>query len=84
VQGKVWRALLYKKMATAFHEILATVRQTAAAHASALDELERAFSAQTVKNKSAEENCPHHHLKKKNDEFFFKSPSLSTTIDCAR
>jgi hypothetical protein len=36
------------------HEVFATVRQTAAAHASALDELERAFSAQTVRNKSAE------------------------------
>jgi hypothetical protein len=35
-------------MAAAFHEVLATVRQTAAAHASALDELERVFSAQTV------------------------------------
>ena len=29
---------------TAFHEVLATVRQTAAAHASALDELERALT----------------------------------------
>jgi hypothetical protein len=44
-------------MATAFHEVLATVRQTAAAHASALDELERALSAQTVINKSTEENA---------------------------
>jgi hypothetical protein len=33
---------------TAFNEVLATVRQTAAAHASALDELERAFAAETV------------------------------------
>jgi hypothetical protein len=43
---------------TAFHEVLATVRQTAAAHASALDELERVFSAETVSHKSAEEKCP--------------------------
>jgi hypothetical protein len=34
---------------TALNEILATVRQTAAAHASALDELERSFAAETVK-----------------------------------
>ena len=33
---------------TTFHEVLATVRQTAAAHASALDELERVFTAQTA------------------------------------
>ena len=38
---------------TALHEVLTTVRQTAAAHASALDELERAFSAQTVIHKSS-------------------------------
>ena len=67
---------------TAFHEVLVTVRQTAAAHASALDELERVFSAQTVIHKSAEEKCPPpHHFrilkktkkkKKKNDFFFYK------------
>ena len=58
---------------TAFHEVLVTVRQTAAAHASALDELERAFSAETVTNESVEEKCPHHHFeveKKKKNEFF--------------
>jgi hypothetical protein len=33
---------------------LATVRQTAAANASALEELERAFAAETVTNKSSE------------------------------
>jgi hypothetical protein len=33
---------------TAFTAILATVRQTHAAHASALDELERTFAAETV------------------------------------
>jgi hypothetical protein len=33
---------------TALNAILVTVRQTAAAHASALDELERAFAAETV------------------------------------
>ena len=33
---------------TAFHEVLTTVRTTAAAHASALDELERVFTAQTA------------------------------------
>jgi hypothetical protein len=33
---------------TAFIEVLTTVRQTAAAHASALDELELVFAAETV------------------------------------
>jgi hypothetical protein len=45
---------------TALHEVFATVRQTAAAHASALDELERAFSAETVSDNSPEEKCAHH------------------------
>jgi hypothetical protein len=58
---------------TALHEVFATVRQTAAAHASALDELERAFSAETVSNKSAEENCPHrHHFEEKEERVFDK------------
>jgi hypothetical protein len=35
-------------MPTAFNAVLTTVRQTAAAHASALDELERVFAAETV------------------------------------
>jgi hypothetical protein len=35
---------------TAFNEVLTTVRQTHAAHASALDELERVFTAETVSN----------------------------------
>jgi hypothetical protein len=39
----------------ALHEVFATVRWTAAAHASALDDLERAFAAETVIHKSAEE-----------------------------
>jgi hypothetical protein len=34
--------------ATAFFDTLATVRQTNATHASALDALERAFDAETV------------------------------------
>ena len=65
-RGNVWRALLLKMTTTsALHEIFTTVRQTAAAHASALNELERDFSDETVTNKSTEEKCPHLHLKKK-------------------
>jgi hypothetical protein len=61
---------------TAFHEILATVRQTAAANASALDELERAFSAQTVRNKPAEEKCV---LIISINIFFFLTPLFSSS-----
>jgi hypothetical protein len=39
--------------ASAFSQTLATVRQTNAAHASALDALERALDAETVKRRAS-------------------------------
>jgi hypothetical protein len=39
--------------ATAFSNTLATVRQTNAAHSSALDALERALDAETVKRRAS-------------------------------
>jgi hypothetical protein len=71
---------------TALNEV-ATVRQTAAAHASALNELERAFSAQTVRNKTAEKKCAliiskKKQLLKEEERFFGKCPP--TTTDRAR
>jgi hypothetical protein len=58
---------------TTLHEVFAPVRQTAAAHTSALDELERAFSAQTVSTKNPWKRSvllitTFRNMKKKNDK----------------
>ncbi len=60
---------------TAFNEVLATVRQTAAAHASALDELERVLTAQTAAVAAdheafeAERVASHQHPNKSNSRY---------------
>jgi hypothetical protein len=46
--GLLRRRIELKMPTTAFIEVLTTVRQTAAAHASALDEFELVFAAETV------------------------------------
>ena len=56
----------------------------ATAHDSVLDEIERAFAAETVSNKSVEEKCPHHHFEVERNEILEKKmtppPPIHTEI----